>query len=89
VRIRLEGRTGPRGTVEFSVIDDGPGIPRAERARVFEKFYRPDVLVSRRSEGSGLGLAIVHGIVSAHGGSVTLDSELGRGSCFTVRLPRA
>jgi signal transduction histidine kinase len=72
--------------VGLVVKDDGPGIPLAERARIFEKFYRPDALLSRRTQGSGLGLAIVRAIAQAHRGKVSVESELGRGSAFTLRL---
>ncbi|MDP2307190.1 MAG: ATP-binding protein [Pseudomonadota bacterium] len=88
VHIRVLGAVERRWVV-LTVADDGPGIPRDERKRIFEKFYRPDVLVSRRTEGSGLGLAIVHAAVLAHKGRVDVESEEGRGARFTVRLPRA
>ncbi|MES2637858.1 MAG: ATP-binding protein [Myxococcota bacterium] len=88
VQIRVLGAVERRWVV-LSVADNGPGIPRDERKRIFEKFYRPDVLVSRRTEGSGLGLAIVHAAVVAHKGRVDVESEEGRGARFTVRLPRA
>ena len=88
VHIRIDA-ANERRFVAISVSDDGPGIPREERKRIFEKFYRPDVLVSRRTEGSGLGLAIVHAIVLAHKGRVEVESEEGRGTRFTVYLRRA
>ena len=87
VHIRIEGGVDGRW-VMLSVADDGPGVPATERKRIFEKFYRPDVLLSRRTEGSGLGLAIVKGIVDGHRGRVDVESEIGRGARFTVRLPR-
>lgn len=72
--------------VLIRVADDGPGIPPELRQRVFERFVRGDDSRSRETGSTGLGLAIVSGIVAAHGGSVTVESEPGR-SCFTVRLP--
>mgnify|MGYP001611677508 CR=1 FL=1 len=86
--IRLLARAESGGVV-FSVEDDGPGISLVEQRRVFDKFYRSDSLLSRRTEGSGLGLAIVAGIVAAHKGRVALDSVEGAGSRFSIWLPRA
>ena len=83
VEARVEG-----GGVNISVVDNGPGIPREERKRIFEKFYRPDLMQTRRAEGSGLGLAIVKAIVAAHKGRVTVESEPGKGARFMVWLPR-
>jgi signal transduction histidine kinase len=87
VRVKVTGRADPRW-VSLVVADDGPGIPLHERVRIFDKFYRADSLLSRRTEGSGLGLSIVRAIVQAHGGKVDVDSEEGKGARFTVRLRR-
>jgi len=69
------------------VSDNGIGIPLEDQARVFERFYRVDRARSRDRGGTGLGLAIVKHIAEAHGGTVQLESELGRGSIFTARIP--
>jgi signal transduction histidine kinase len=75
-----------RAGIGIEVSDNGPGIPKGERKRVFEKFYRADMLLTRRTQGSGLGLAIVRAIAQAHQGRVELESEEGRGSRFTLWL---
>ncbi|HEX5939380.1 MAG TPA: ATP-binding protein, partial [Dehalococcoidia bacterium] len=72
----------------FAVADSGQGIPEDEQERVFERFYRLDPARTRDQGGTGLGLAIAQTIVEAHGGRITLVSEQGKGSTFTVRLPR-
>jgi two-component system phosphate regulon sensor histidine kinase PhoR len=69
------------------VEDDGNGVPEEDLDRVFERFYRVDKTRSRKLGGTGLGLAIVKHIVSAHGGRVWAESELGRGSSFYISLP--
>jgi signal transduction histidine kinase len=69
------------------VRDTGPGIPPEETARIFDRFYRLDASRSRASGGSGLGLAIVKSLVEAHGGRVTVTSQQGEGSTFSVVLP--
>ena len=69
------------------VADDGQGIPASDIPRIFERFYRADPSRSRRTGGAGLGLAIVKCIVEFHGGSVTVESELGKGSSFVIELP--
>ena len=71
----------------LEVEDNGIGIAQEERERIFERFYRVDKARSAEKGGTGLGLAIVKHIVHAHEGSLTLDSVLGKGSLFTVRLP--
>ncbi len=90
-----QGATGaavvgrPSSVVVFSITDTGPGIPPAELPQIFERFYRTDRARARETGGSGLGLAIVQRLVSAQGGSVAVESELGRGSSFQVMLPLA
>jgi two-component system, OmpR family, sensor kinase len=74
--------------VGVTVSDDGPGIPPDARTHLFDRFYRVDSARSRESGGSGLGLAICHEIAGAHGGRVWVDSEEGRGSAFSLALPR-
>ena len=71
------------GRVLFSVSDRGDGIPSAEQARIFERGVRLDAT----RPGSGLGLAITKAIAEAHGGTLTVQSEPGRGSTFTIALP--
>jgi signal transduction histidine kinase/DNA-binding response OmpR family regulator len=76
------------GRVRVEVRDNGPGIPPAEQQRIFEAFYRLHES-GKKTEGTGLGLAITHRLVELHGGELTLDSELGKGSCFYFSLPVA
>jgi two-component system, OmpR family, phosphate regulon sensor histidine kinase PhoR len=86
VSVRLNA-TESRAAIQVS--DTGQGIPAAELPRVFERFYRVDKARTRQTGGTGLGLAIVRHVAEAHGGTVRVDSELGRGSTFTVTLPVA
>jgi len=69
------------------VRDTGEGIPYRDLPHIFERFYVVDRSRTRESGGAGLGLAIVKGIVDAHGGAISAESMLGRGTAFTIRLP--
>jgi two-component system phosphate regulon sensor histidine kinase PhoR len=73
--------------VRVAVTDHGIGITREEQERIFDKFYRVGTGMVHDVKGSGLGLAIVKHIVEAHQGRITIDSELGQGSTFTIHLP--
>lgn len=75
------------GLVSVSVTDQGLGLAPEDQERVFERFYRADAARSRQTGGTGLGLSIVKHVVENHGGEVTVWSQLGKGSTFTVRLP--
>jgi two-component system phosphate regulon sensor histidine kinase PhoR len=77
------------GRVRVSVADTGPGIAEEHQKRIFERFYRVDRARSRELGGTGLGLSIVKHLVHVFQGSIEVESTLGKGSTFTVRLPRA
>jgi len=78
-----------RSTVVLRVEDHGPGIPREERERVFEPFYRGPASGRNDAPGSGLGLSLVRHVVRAHGGSVRVEPREGGGTAFVVELPTA
>jgi len=80
---------GDAENVLVEVEDHGPGIPRADRNRIFERFYKVDRARSRGSGGTGLGLSIARNIVGRHHGHIWVQSEEGAGSSFFVSLPRA
>ena len=85
-RVKVElSRSGRHALIK--VADTGIGIPRADQAHIFDRFYRVDKARSRETGGTGLGLSIVQQIVKLHGGSVSLTSDEGKGSTFTVDLP--
>ena len=87
VRVGTETGKGSRSWAVLSVTDDGAGIPLADQQRIFERFYRVDKARSRETGGTGLGLSIVRHVAQRHSGRVDVQSTLGVGSTFTVRLP--
>lgn len=72
----------------LSVRDEGPGVPAAERAAIFQRFVRGREAQEKRIRGTGIGLALVKSIVEAHGGQIVLDSAPGQGSTFILRIPK-
>lgn len=89
VTVGVERASGEVDLVEIAVVDQGIGIGVDDQQRVFERFYRVDPARSRDTGGTGLGLSIVKHIAADHGGDVTMWSEPGRGSTFTLRIPAA
>lgn len=85
VQVEAEATTE---AIVIRVSDNGAGIPEQHLSRLFERFYVIDKARSRKMGGTGLGLAIVKHIVQSHGGQVTVASQMGRGSIFTITLPR-
>lgn len=87
-RVKLEVQMNLlQQAVDFQVIDNGIGIAPEDLSQIFQPFIQLDSSLSRRYTGSGLGLSIVQRIVDLHGGSIRVESEVERGSCFTVTLP--
>ena len=72
----------------FEISDSGIGIPKAEQDKLFTEFFRASNAKKQHTTGTGLGLAIIRRLVRAHGGDIEVDSTFGKGSTFTVRLPR-
>jgi signal transduction histidine kinase len=87
--VSISADRADENSIALVVADTGIGIPNDELERVFERFYRTDTSRARTSGGFGLGLAIVRDLVKAMGGSITVESKLGEGSCFLVLLPIA
>jgi signal transduction histidine kinase len=92
-KFTFEGEIGVRLSwrddhAELSVSDTGTGIPESELPRIFERFHRVEGARGRSFEGTGIGLSLVHELVRLHGGQVKVESELGRGTTFFVRIPR-
>jgi signal transduction histidine kinase len=75
------------GTYTLSVCDTGPGIPEADRVKIFEEFQQADSSATKKKGGTGLGLSISRRIVEMHGGRIWVESEVGKGSTFSVSLP--
>jgi two-component system phosphate regulon sensor histidine kinase PhoR len=85
--VAITTSAGPDGSARIEVADNGPGIAPEHQSRIFERFYRVDKARSRELGGTGLGLSIVRHLAEGMGASVAVESELGRGSRFTVTLP--
>jgi two-component system, cell cycle sensor histidine kinase and response regulator CckA len=85
IRLSLALESDPMGDhAVVTIADDGPGIPEHVRARIFEPFFT----TKPKGAGTGLGMAIAYGVVRGHGGSIDLDTEVGRGTTFRLRFPR-
>lgn len=82
-----ESGPGPERLAQIKIRDHGPGIKGADRAKVFERFYRADTSRTRETGGTGLGLSIVSAVIEQHGGTVTLEDTPGGGATFVVSLP--
>ena len=74
-------------SVEINVKDEGIGISKQNRKAIFERFVQADKSLTRENEGSGIGLSIVKSIVDLHGGYISVESKVGRGSTFKILLP--
>jgi signal transduction histidine kinase len=88
VALRVRKVVDGRDWVELAVADSGIGMTAEQQAKLFQDFTQADSLTARRYGGTGLGLAISRKLARMMGGDVTVTSEPGKGSVFTVRLPR-
>ena len=86
VGVELSVNSQP-STLNLFVEDHGDGIPAAEHDKIFEPFYRCGTELRRETQGIGIGLTIVKHVIDAHGGRVTVQSEVGKGSRITIELP--
>jgi len=88
-KVGIEARALPSGIVEIRVTDTGIGISREDIARVFERFTQIDSSSTRNQGGTGLGLAITRDLIELHGGTIKVQSQLGKGTSFTFTIPMA
>ncbi len=86
ISVHVTGRTDE---VEIAVADSGIGIPADQLPFIFDRFWRADQVRSREAGGTGLGLAIARDIANSHGAELLVESSVGKGSMFTVRLRRS
>jgi two-component system phosphate regulon sensor histidine kinase PhoR len=87
--VLIEATRFAEGRVRITLTDTGIGIPHDDLPRIFERFYRVDKARSRKVGGTGLGLSIVKHIIERMNGTVSVESQLGKGSTFTLLLPAA
>ena len=88
MRVKNYEREDGTSGIEIQIEDRGMGIPEADQNRVFQRFFRAKNAVSKQYSGTGLGLSIVGRVIELHNGTITLESQEGRGTLFTVRLPK-
>ncbi|MEK7722930.1 MAG: ATP-binding protein [Acidobacteriota bacterium] len=90
IKVSVRARNLDSKTVIIRIKDEGIGIPQAELKRVFRRFYRVSNLATQKKKGTGLGLFIVQSIIKNHKGKISVDSDgEGKGSVFTIKLPKA